>query len=34
MREFTEETGIPISDVTDFLGEIKQPSGKRISVWT
>src|SRR5277367_3541651 len=33
-REFTEETGIPISDVEDFLGEIKQPSGKHVSVWT
>ena len=32
-REFTEETGIPISDVEDFLGEIKQPSGKHVSVW-
>jgi predicted NUDIX family NTP pyrophosphohydrolase len=33
-REFTEETGIPIDGEMDFLGEIKQPSGKRISVWT
>lgn len=33
-REFTEETGIPIDGDMDFLGEIKQPSGKRISVWT
>ena len=33
-REFTEETGIPIGEVGDFLGELKQPSGKRISVWT
>jgi predicted NUDIX family NTP pyrophosphohydrolase len=32
-REFTEETGIPIGEVGDFLGEIKQPSGKRISAW-
>ena len=32
-REFTEETGIPIDGDMDFLGEIKQPSGKRISVW-
>ena len=33
-REFTEETGIPIGEVKDFLGELKQPSGKRVSVWT
>jgi predicted NUDIX family NTP pyrophosphohydrolase len=33
-REFTEETGIPIGEVEDFLGELKQPSGKLVSVWT
>ena len=33
-REFTEETGIPIGEVEDFLGELKQPSGKHVSVWT
>lgn len=33
-REFTEETGIPIDEVNDFLGELKQPSGKHVSVWT
>jgi len=33
-REFTEETGIPIGEVEDFLGELKQPSGKQVSAWT
>ena len=33
-REFAEETGIPIDEVEDFLGELKQPSGKHVSVWT
>ncbi len=33
-REFTEETGIPIDEVEGFLGELKQPSGKHVSVWT
>lgn len=33
-REFTEETGISIGEVECFLGELKQPSGKQVSVWT
>ncbi len=33
-REFTEETGLPIDEVEDFLGELTQPSGKHVSVWT
>ena len=32
-REFTEETGIPIGEVGEFLGELTQPSGKRVSAW-
>ena len=33
-REFAEETGIPVEGSTTYLGEIKQPSGKRVSVWS
>jgi predicted NUDIX family NTP pyrophosphohydrolase len=33
-REFEEETGMPAPDGPAFaLGEVRQPSGKRISVW-
>ena len=33
-REFTEELGVPVppGPLTD-LGEVRQPSGKRITVW-
>jgi predicted NUDIX family NTP pyrophosphohydrolase len=35
VREFREELGIDPPDVADavFLGELRQPSGKRVSVW-
>lgn len=37
VREFVEELGLPLPvDVTALmpLGELRQPSGKRLSVWT
>ena len=36
MREFSEELGLPVPVATDRLeplGEIRQPSGKRLTVW-
>ena len=36
MREFTEELGLPVPVTADELrplGEVKQPSGKRLVVW-
>jgi predicted NUDIX family NTP pyrophosphohydrolase len=36
MREFTEELGLPVPVSPDrlaSLGEIRQPSGKRLTVW-
>jgi predicted NUDIX family NTP pyrophosphohydrolase len=32
-REFIEETGFPVSGPFLPLGSLKQPSGKRVSVW-
>ena len=37
MREFTEELGLPVPVPKDRLvplGELRQPSGKRLTVWT
>ena len=36
IREFSEELGLPVPVATDRLeplGEIRQPSGKRLTVW-
>jgi predicted NUDIX family NTP pyrophosphohydrolase len=36
MREFTEELGVPVPVPADALlplGEVRQPSGKRLSAW-
>ena len=36
MREFTEELGLPVPvapEQLEPLGEIRQPSGKRLTVW-
>jgi predicted NUDIX family NTP pyrophosphohydrolase len=36
MREFTEELGLPVPVPPDRLvplGEVRQPSGKRLTVW-
>jgi predicted NUDIX family NTP pyrophosphohydrolase len=36
MREFTEELGLPVPVAAEALvplGEVRQPSGKRLTVW-
>ncbi len=36
MREFTEELGLPVplaAEELEPLGEVRQPSGKRLTVW-
>ncbi len=32
-REFLEETGFPVAEPFIFLGSLKQPSGKMLSIW-